>query len=84
MPANDNILDARPARELTSREVAKLLGGTLGSLAGLARPETIDAAIRFYTDPAYAAKHRHFFEGLWRQSVEAGFVIPQPNSSLET
>lgn len=76
MPANDLILDARPARELTSREVAKLLGGHLGSLAGLARPETIEAAIQFYTDEKYRAKHREFFDGLWRQAVAQGFVIP--------
>ena len=45
-------LDPRPARELTSREVAKLLGGLLGGLADAEwiPIETLKSALAFWVE----------------------------------
>lgn len=82
MKPNQPTLDPRPARQLTSREVAKLLGGSLGSLAGLCPPDVLREAIAFYADPQYAAEHQKFFEGLWVQAVRAGHVIPEDDNEI--
>ncbi len=77
MKNNQPMLDPRPARQLTSREVAKLLGGHLGSLAGLCPPDVLRAAVNFYADERTAATHDEFFRGLWQQAVQTGHVIPE-------
>lgn len=43
----EKILSEEPARELSSREIAKVLGGLLGGLANFCKPEDIKAAITF-------------------------------------
>lgn len=74
---SDKILDTRPARELTSRECAKIIGSLLSGLAGMAKPEAIFAALDFYTSEQYQAQH----DAIWRQfydnAVKAGQVIPE-------
>lgn len=42
------ILDERPARPLTSREINKVLGGVVGSLAEWCEREDIWAALEFF------------------------------------
>lgn len=48
-------LDPRPARLLTSRECAKLLGGMVGGLVGTATIEDVRTAVRWWaeTDAAW-------------------------------
>jgi hypothetical protein len=50
-------LDPRPARQLTSRECAKILGGVIGGLIDTAKPEDVRAAVRWWaeTDEAWEA-----------------------------
>lgn len=40
-------LDPRPARALTSREIAKVLGGAIGGLLGFCDEEQIRQAVRW-------------------------------------
>lgn len=43
----ERILDTRPNRPLTSREIATVICGTLGGFASFCDPKEIEAAIRF-------------------------------------
>jgi hypothetical protein len=43
-------LDPRPARALTSREIAKVLGGTIGGLLGFCAEEDVRSAVRWLSD----------------------------------
>ena len=44
-------LDQRPARtDLTSREAAKLVGGTIGALCQMADPEVVRAAVAWWAE----------------------------------
>lgn len=45
------MLDVRPGRtDLTSREIAKIIGGLLGGLARMAEIEDIKIAVRWWAD----------------------------------
>jgi hypothetical protein len=45
------MLDTRPARkDLTTRECAKLLGGTIGGLLEMADLETVRAAVKWWAE----------------------------------
>lgn len=45
-------LDPRPGRtDLTSRECAKLIGGTIGCLVGMASVDAVREAIRWWAGP---------------------------------
>lgn len=49
MPAGLPKLDSREARtDLTSREVAKLIGGMLGSILQMSNPDDVRQAIRWW------------------------------------
>lgn len=72
----DPKLDPRPSRELSSREAAKIIGATLGGLALLCRPETIFAALDFYTTERYQPMHEAQFRAMWQGSVASGQVVP--------
>jgi len=74
---SEKLLDPRPARELTSREAAKLLGGTVGALATLCPPETIMAALNFYTSGEYQVQHKLAWEAMWKDAVRSGHVVPE-------
>lgn len=43
-------LDPRPARALTSREIAKVLGGAIGGLLGFCNAEDVRYAVRWLAD----------------------------------
>ena len=44
-------LDEKPARtDLTTRECAKLIGGTIGALCTMADIETVKAAIQWWSE----------------------------------
>ncbi len=62
-------LDPRPARELTSREVSKILGGMLGGLANLAPPETLFAALDFFIAEKYQTAHETVWRAVWDAAV---------------
>lgn len=74
----EKFLDDRPARELTSREVAKLLGGFLGGAAGCARPERLKAALDFYASDQNKDAHRQLWEEIWKEAVIKKTVVPEP------
>jgi hypothetical protein len=65
-------LDPRPARkDLTSREIAKLLGGNLGSLLQMAKPSDVRDAVRWWAQ--VSDEEWQFFV----QSLEAaGVAVP--------
>jgi hypothetical protein len=43
-------LDTRPARDLTARECAKILGGTIGCLESMTRGDEVREAIRWWAN----------------------------------
>lgn len=48
MPAP--VLDPRDTRELTNRECAKLLGGTIGALCEMSDAQTVRDAVRWWAE----------------------------------
>lgn len=50
-------LDPHESRQLTDRECAKILGGTVGALLDMAPPSAVRNAVRWWaeTDEAWAA-----------------------------
>jgi len=55
-------LNTEPARPLTSREIAKVLAGVLGTLAGWCDPADIETAMNhFYT-------HAEAYRKQWRMT----------------
>lgn len=55
-------IDRKPARPLTSREIAKIVSGLLGGLAGWCDPDDIAAAIEHFHE------NRELYLQTWRQS----------------
>jgi hypothetical protein len=47
---NQTKLDPEPARQLSSRECAKILGGTLGCLMTMAPAEDVKAAVAWWIE----------------------------------
>ena len=46
----EDTLDTEPARPLTKRECAKLLGGTIGTLVDMAPVEVVHAAVKWWAE----------------------------------
>ena len=66
-------LDPRPARPLTSREIAKLIAALLGSLCGAwCDPKEVMAALDHF------AEHRDSYEAQFRQM--AALLPPDPST----
>lgn len=53
-------LSTEPARPLTSREIAKIISGTLGGLAAWCSPDELLAAID------HLHEHRAYYLKVWR------------------
>jgi len=76
------MLDTRPARPLTSREIAKLLSGFLCGLAPWCKPSEIESAIRHFGEnlPTYRQVWNLMHEG---GDDGAGIIDPKMAEKLQ-
>ena len=75
MPDPSKKLDGEPARELTERECAKIIGGTLGGLSEMAPGNTIYNALEFWMRNRQVCENA--FDATFVAAVKRGTVIPK-------